>query len=177
MLDRRIRSILGRIPYIIVKSGRRKNFEIHMDLDGIEILIPLGMSDRILLEVIDKRRQRILNRYSEIQMRKTRFKVRLDAPDVVRRVRELSSQIGVTPTRILVKPMKTMWGSATPGGIITVNARLLKAPDRVVDYIILDGLCHMKARGHPSKYQDLLKSYAPDHAKSMAWLKKNGKFI
>lgn len=116
-------------------------------------------------------------RYAEFQAEKTHFKVRLGEPYVMKRITELSSQIGVKPTKILVKSLRVRWGSATSKDTITINSRLFKAPDHVVDYVIVHELCHLKIRGHSSAYWNLVEMHMPGYAKSMSWLKKYGKFI
>lgn len=172
-----IQSVLGAIPYIIVRSGRRKTSEIQVDADGVEIKVPFEKQDQDILKMLHRKSQWISNKYAEFQEEKTHFKVRLTEPHIIKRITELSSQIDVRPAKILVRHLRTRWGSATSNGTITINSRLLKAPDHVVDYVIVHELCHLKIRGHSSAYWNLVEVHMPDYAKSVTWLKKYGKFI
>lgn len=172
-----MQSVLGAIPYTIVRSGRRKTSEIQVDADGVEIRVPFEKQNQDILKMLNSKSQWISNKYAEFQTEKTHFKVRLGEPYVMKRITELSSQIGVEPTKILVKSLRTRWGSATSKGTITINSRLFKAPDHVVDYVIVHELCHLKIRGHSSAYWNLVEMHMPGYAKSMLWLKKYGKFI
>jgi len=176
-MNEEMQSVLGTIPYTIVRSGRRKTSEIQVDADGVEIRVPFEKLDQDILKMLNNKSQWILDKYSKFQAKKMHFKVRLGEPYVMKRVKALSSQIGVNPTKILVKPLRTRWGSATLNCTITINSRLFKAPDHVVDYVIVHELCHLKIRGHSSTYWNLVEMHMPGYAKSVAWLKKYGKFI
>ena len=172
-----MQTVLGAIPYTIVRSGRRKTSEIQVDADGVKIRVPFEKQEPDILKMLRRKSQWISSKYAEFQAENIHFKVRLGEPYVTKRVTELSSQIGVSPAKILVKHLKTRWGSATSNGTITINSRLFKAPDHVVDYVIVHELCHLKIRGHSSAYWNLVEMHMPDYTKSVTWLKKYGKFI
>ena len=172
-----MQSVLGAIPYIIVRSGRRRTSEIQVDVNGVEIRVPFEKQEQDILNMLRRKSQWISSKYAEFQAEKAHFKVRRGETHVMKRITKLSSQIGVSPARILVKPLRTRWGSATSKGTITINARLFKAPDRVIDYVIVHELCHLKIRGHSSAYWNLVEVHMPDYTKSITWLKKYGKFI
>ena len=89
----------------------------------------------------------------------------------------LAPKIGVMPSRILIKSLKTRWGSATSSGVITINSRLLRAPKGVIDYIIVHELCHLKIRGHSSTYWNLVGMHMRDYEEKIEWLRKNGRFL
>ncbi len=169
-------SILGSIPCTIVRSKRRKTSEIQVNANGVTIRVPFEKQNQDILKILNSKKQWILSKYAEFQT-EIHFKVRLGESYVMKRITELSSHIGVNPTKILVKPLKSRWGSATSRGTITINSRLFKAPDHVMDYVIVHELCHLRIHGHPPAFWNLVKMYMPDYTKSVAWLKKYGIFI
>jgi predicted metal-dependent hydrolase len=61
--------------------------------------------------------------------------------------------------------MKTRWGSCTPGGTITLNLHLIKAPRRCIEYVILHELCHLINHKHDTKFYQLLNSMMPNWKK------------
>jgi predicted metal-dependent hydrolase len=63
------------------------------------------------------------------------------------RVDEYSKNLGVKVQKIAVKHLKKRWGSMTKEWSININVNLLKAPEDVIDYIILHELCHLKIKG------------------------------
>jgi predicted metal-dependent hydrolase len=50
----------------------------------------------------------------------------------------------------------------------------MKAPEDVIDYIILHELCHLKIKEHSHHYWDLLHKFMPNYYDKIEWLKVNG---
>jgi predicted metal-dependent hydrolase len=65
-------------------------------------------------------------------------------------------------------------GSLTRMGIINLNLNLIKAPEDVIDYIILHELCHLKIKEHSHHYWDLVHRFMPNYQEKVEWLKSNG---
>jgi predicted metal-dependent hydrolase len=63
------------------------------------------------------------------------------------------------PLRVQV--MRTQWGSCSPGGRITLNPWLVKAPRECVDYVILHELCHIAEHNHSERFYRLLGQVMP----------------
>ena len=57
---------------------------------------------------------------------------------------------------------------------INLNQNLLKAPEEVIDYIIIHELCHLKIKGHSHKFWDYLHKFVPDYEDHINWLAING---
>ena len=57
--------------------------------------------------------------------------------------------------------MKTQWGSCSPGGRLTLNPYLVKAPRECIDYVILHELCHIAEHNHSDKFYRLMKRVMP----------------
>lgn len=69
---------------------------------------------------------------------------------------------------------KNRWGSLTKDGVIHLNVNLMKAPQSVIDYIILHELCHLRIREHSHHYWDLVHRFMPNYQDKIEWLKMNG---
>jgi len=67
--------------------------------------------------------------------------------------------------KIVVKKMKTRWGSLSDKGILTLNSELIKAPKECIDYVIVHELCHLIYKDHGSKFFKLLESILPEWEK------------
>ena len=89
------------------------------------------------------------------------------------KVDEYSKKLGVRVKDIAVKLLK-IWGSTTKEGTINLNANLVKAPEDIIDYIILHELCHLKIREHSHHYWDYVRRYMPDYQQKIDWLTVNG---
>lgn len=85
-----------------------------------------------------------------------------------------SQKIGVKVRKIAIKHLKNRWGSMTKGGSINLNLNLLKAPEDIIDYIILHELCHSKIKEHSHHYWDYVRRYIPNYQEKIEWLKMNG---
>lgn len=79
-----------------------------------------------------------------------------------------SKKLGVRVERIVVKNLKKRWGSLTKEGVINLNVNLLKAPEAVIDYIILHELCYLRIKEHSHHYWDIVRQ------DKIEWLKANG---
>ena len=89
------------------------------------------------------------------------------------KVEKYSKKLGVRVKRIAIKNLRNRWGSLTKSGVINLNLNLIKAPEDVIDYIILHELCHLKIKEHSHHYWDLVRKYVPDYQDKEGWLRAN----
>lgn len=54
------------------------------------------------------------------------------------------------------------WGSASPGGRITLNIKLVQVPPHLIDYAVLHELCHLVEPHHGRSFYALLGRVLPD---------------
>lgn len=77
--------------------------------------------------------------------------------------RKIFKKYGLNQPRILVRKMKTLWGSCTPKkDKITLNEYLLKADIRCIQYVILHELTHLIYPNHSKEFYDFLTIHMPD---------------
>ncbi|MEA3545858.1 MAG: SprT family zinc-dependent metalloprotease [Thermodesulfobacteriota bacterium] len=58
--------------------------------------------------------------------------------------------------------MRTQWGSCSPGGTLTLNPHLVKAPRECIDYVILHELCHVAEHNHSDRFYRLMSRIMPN---------------
>ena len=100
----------------------------------------------------------------------------LDNAQIILRekVEKCSEKTGIPIERINIKNLRKRWGSLTKDKkTINLNVNLLKAPDDVLDYIILHELCHVKINDHSHHYWDLVRKYMPSYQEKIDWLNAN----
>lgn len=82
--------------------------------------------------------------------------------------------IEVSPKSVNVENYKSRWGSCSVNGDITYNWRIILAPHRIVDYVVVHELCHLLEHNHSSRYWQHVNQYLPDYKARRAWLKAEG---
>lgn len=170
------------IKYTVIKSERRKTCEIRVSSDGVEIRTPITKKDSDIQNLISTKKQWIFKKQLEFDDRKKQhikhfYKTTLKDPYIKKRILKLALKIGVTPTKIIVKPLKNRWGSATKEGVITINSHLLKTPKKIIDYILIHELCHLKINNHSRRFWNFLVKFEPNYKEKIQWLEQNSDLV
>jgi predicted metal-dependent hydrolase len=82
--------------------------------------------------------------------------------------------LNVRPKKILIKKLKSRWGSATFKGTINLNVNLVKAPISVIEYVVLHEIGHLVEKNHSPKFWKLIRDHMFDYSEKKDWLKING---
>jgi predicted metal-dependent hydrolase len=90
------------------------------------------------------------------------------------KITKYSKTIQVTPSKFIIKNLRNRWGSITQNDTINLNVNLLKAPEDVIDYIIIHELCHIKIKGHSQKFWQFLNRFITKYQDKIEWLSRNG---
>lgn len=93
---------------------------------------------------------------------------------LTKRTKELSEKMKLSFNKLFIRESKTKWGNCSKNQNLSLNWKLIKAPDYVIDYIIIHELLHTVVMSHTHKFWTLLKSYYPDYKESIKWLEKYG---
>jgi predicted metal-dependent hydrolase len=88
-----------------------------------------------------------------------------------------SKLLNVSPKKILLKKLKSRWGSATYRNMINLNIHLLKAPLDVIEYVVLHELSHLVERNHSKRFWKIVSDNMCDYKIKIKWLKVNGPYI
>ncbi|MGI9009862.1 MAG: M48 family metallopeptidase, partial [Nitrososphaeraceae archaeon] len=96
----------------------------------------------------------------------------------ITKIKKYSKMIGVyPPQKIILKNLKNRWGSVTKKDTLNLNRNLMKAPNDIIDYIIIHELCHLKIQGHSHHFWSFLKQFVPDYKKKIDWLNRNSESL
>ena len=49
----------------------------------------------------------------------------------------------------------------------------MKAPETIIDYVVIHELAHLKEMNHSAKFWDVVDKYYPRYKQSRLWLRKN----
>ena len=94
--------------------------------------------------------------------------------DLSARVRERGAQMGLVPTRLVLRDQRTRWGSCSRTGTISLNWRLVLGPPTVLDYVVVHELAHLREMNHSPRFWHLVRSFCPDFERHKRLLKENG---
>lgn len=93
---------------------------------------------------------------------------------IEQRIQRFAPRLGVRPSRIVIKDQKSRWGSCTKNGTININWRILMAPMRIVDYVVVHELSHLIHADHSPDFWSVVASVMPDYRERKEWLRIHG---
>ncbi len=93
------------------------------------------------------------------------------------RVKHYATLTGLSYSSIKVNDARTRWGSCSYRDTLNFTWRLIMAPARVVDYVVVHELMHLKQRNHSRKFWMEVAAIIPDYKEDERWLKNNGHLL
>lgn len=97
--------------------------------------------------------------------------------ELTARTWELAAETAMEVKEVMVRNQRTRWGSCTAGGVISLNWRLIQAPESVRDYVIYHELMHLKEMNHSARFWRRVEEVCPPWREAEAWLKRNGAML
>ena len=180
------------IDYTIVRSQRRSiGFEVRPG-GKITVRIPMRASVNTVKEIIEDKKDWLYEMYlkqkDKIDTDSLREAERNDPRTaylekkyrqaakryIYERVEYYIDMIGGHYSSIRIGDQKTRWGSCSNNGTLSFSWRLMLAPPRVLDYVVIHEICHLTYMDHSKNFWDLVSVYDPDYKEHRKWLKENG---
>jgi len=93
--------------------------------------------------------------------------------DVKEIAADYGKRFGLVPRSIRVADFATGWGSCGPEGNILINWHLIFAPRKVLEYVVVHELAHLRHRSHGDDFWHFLETLLPQYRGASAWLQKN----
>jgi len=78
--------------------------------------------------------------------------------------------LGVAPKAISIRDQKTRWGSASRTGRLSFSWRLILAPPRALETVVVHELAHLRVFGHGPAFWATVAARIPDHREWRRWL-------
>ncbi len=88
------------------------------------------------------------------------------------RLKGLAAKIGFKYNKVSFRDQKTLWGSCSPSGGISLNVKLARLPVELIDYVILHELVHTRIRNHGRSFWVVLDRLLGDARRLDKRLKK-----
>lgn len=86
-------------------------------------------------------------------------------------------RMGVAYASIGIRDPRTRWGSCSARGALSFSWRLMMAPARVAEYVVVHELAHLTHLDHSPAFWDLVQHYSPDFARDRYWLRDHGDWL
>ncbi|ACO87025.1 M48 family metallopeptidase [Clostridium botulinum] len=151
---------LGELYYLKIKEVKSLYFKLELDSNKFMVYINSG--------ILKEKREVIIKDNLEKFYKEQAVKVLKERTDYY------SSILKVVPKNIVIKNQKTLWGSCSSKGNINYNYKIVMAPLKILDYIVVHELCHLVHMNHSKDFWHLVESIIPDFKERRNWLKENG---
>lgn len=93
--------------------------------------------------------------------------------DVAKIAAEYAARFGLVPRSIRVSNLVNGWGSCGQDGNVLIHWHLIFAPSKVLDYVVVHELCHLRHRSHGAEFWAFLKGVAPQFEAAKSWLDRH----
>jgi predicted metal-dependent hydrolase len=93
---------------------------------------------------------------------------------IKRRLGRYSALSGLGYNKFDITDARRRWGSCNTKGHLRLSWRLIMAPLRVIDYVIVHELVHLTEKNHSEEFWERVRIFLPEYKKDRKWLKVNG---
>ncbi len=178
------------IEYSFRVSPRAKRVTLRVSApEGLVVVVPKGFRKEDVAGIVEKRRSWIERALSRILPSSalndcddppdsflfplTGKILNLAGADIICLIRahaveeitplawKIADETGLRPDRINIRNQKSLWGSCSARGNISLNQKLLFFEPHLVRYVVLHELCHLRHRNHSADFWSSLQDLDP----------------
>jgi predicted metal-dependent hydrolase len=154
------------IPYELIKSPI-KNMYIYVREGRVTVKVPYRLKDKEIQEFISKKSKWIYDKLKQ----EPKIVEKMIEPEEVERLEEIvrtkiekyAILLKVMPNKVRIKDIKYAWGSCSSNRNITISKKLAKKEEKVIEYVVLHEMCHLKYMNHSKEFWNLIESYLPEY--------------
>jgi predicted metal-dependent hydrolase len=175
------------IPVLFKRSKRSKRINISVaPFYGVRVAVPYSSSFEKAEEFVRTKINWIKKHLEKIKWYGAKFTPGQDDAGydnidrkqarkiLVVRLRVLAKQHGFSYNRVSIRNQKTRWGSCSSRNNISLNMKLVRLPEELIDYIILHELVHTKIKDHSKSFWAELDKLVGDGRQMRSRLKNYG---
>ncbi|MEA3428091.1 MAG: YgjP-like metallopeptidase domain-containing protein [Thermodesulfobacteriota bacterium] len=155
--------IAGIGQILFERSKRAKHINISVKpFNGVRVAVPYGVSFNKAKQVAQSKKSWIkkhLNKMKQVEKEHKEFtknSIEIDRTEarkkLVNRLNELSAQHGFSYNKVFMRNQKTRWGSCSAKNNISLNMKLVRLPDEMIDYVLLHELVHTRIKNHANGF-------------------------
>ncbi len=87
------------------------------------------------------------------------------------------AQLGQRCAGVRVRAMRSLWGSLSPAGAVSLNLGLVFLPPRLADYVLAHELAHLRQRNHRPAFWRVVAELYPDWRRARAELRAEHGYV
>ena len=155
---------LGRNIRMVIKIEERGKAEVRFDHWRFQVSIPSGLDDE---NYRDRIRRAFVNWY--------RRRAHSRLTEAVERWWPLLGP-GET-SRVLIRDQRLRWGSCASDGTLRFNWRTVMLPTKLIEYVVVHELAHLKIKNHSADFWGLVTRTLPDAQQRRRDLREAGQSL
>lgn len=174
------------LDYQLVYS-KRKTLAVSVTADGkVVVRAPRYFPKSEITRFITEKQDWIERHIKQAKIREKNQKVfcmtQKEREAYIREARSVITQLcsvyakrmGVSFQKITIREQKTRWGSASSKGNLNFNWKLILMPRKVLEYVVVHELSHLKVMDHSPAFYRVVEQYMPDYKQPKQWLSEHG---
>ena len=177
--------IKGIGPVLFERSRRAKRVSISVKpFKGVRVAVPYGVSVKKAAQFAQIKADWIKSHLERMrQYERHGYFGSIPANDINReqakaqltgRLQQLAKRYGFSYNRVYIRNQRTRWGSCSSKNNISLNMKLVKLPDGLIDYVILHELVHTHRKDHSKAFWAELDKLVGNSKKMASRLKSYG---
>ena len=166
------------MKYTIIKSNIKHTY-IQIKDGKVIVKAPKRMTNKQIEEIVAKQKKWIeINLKKEQKMRDelknpvTQEEQNYLKTVVTKSIEKYARNVGEVPNKVTIKEMKSAWGSCTGNRNISINSRLAKKEEKLIEYVVLHEICHLKHMNHSKEFWKLVEKNMKDYKMCRKLLKQ-----
>jgi hypothetical protein len=165
-------------PVLFERSSRARKLNISLKpFKGVRVALPHGISLQQAEKFVHDKKTWIALQQKRMGDLEKQYRKKVQGVDAVdkeaarelltKRLIPLARKHGFTYRQVTIRTQKSRWGSCSVQNNISLNAKLIRLPEKLVDYVLLHELLHTKIKNHGKKFWAELNRITGD-ARGMA---------
>ncbi len=165
------------IPYELTKS-KIKNMYIYVKDGKVTVKAPIRLKDKYIYDFVNKKSKWI---YEKIKLDREKPKKHKEIkPEDIKRlelmvknsIEKYTKLLKQIPNKVRIRDIKYAWGSCSSNRNITINKKLVGKDEKVIEYVVLHEMCHLRYMNHSKEFWTLVETYMPEYKKYKNMLKQ-----
>ena len=177
--------IVGVGQVLFERSKKAKNLNISVKpFTGVRVAVPDGLSFQKAEEFVNTKTDWIqkhlarMKQYEENDNTNSAISDDIDRAKakrkLTRRLKYLAGKHGFTYNRVFIRNQKSRWGSCSSKNNISLNMKIVRLPEELIDYVILHELAHTRIKNHSHDFWSMMNKLVGDGKAKAASLREYG---